>query len=252
MSVVQVERPAAPAPAPRTWTRWVDTALRVLLLAILLASWASALPSWTAKERPVRQFVRDLGVDRVTSIEYLDQSRELRWTNGGLHWYQASLAVSLPPPPPSDDLTVYGSSGDVNKAADRAWLARTLQAVHREPMSYREVDSSEKLAWTDEVPWHGLSKAAALTVCVAFFMMLWRDRRRFASRWGWFWVFVVVGNGVGPFLFLVLEPSPLWQRDGLRPFPERPAFRGGMGLVVALGLKLVLAVAVGIALNQLR
>ena len=67
--------------------------------------------------------------------------------------------------------------------------------------------------------------------------MLVNGGGRFGNRWAWFWVMAGT-SGLGIVLFLVLEPSLLWQRRGRqRPMPSRPAFLGGAGLLIAVLLK---------------
>jgi hypothetical protein len=253
MSVIELERPSAPAPSHRTWDVWLDAAIRLILLGVLAVAWISLVPASTAVQRSSAQLVGDLKAGKAHSVQYRNAPREVRWTDGGLRWYRADiLGVGVRGLAPTNGATTNdGSQSDPPDDDYRAWVARAIATSPRQ-VSYQEIDASQHLSWTGELPWRGLSMVTGFVVLAAFFMMLGRNSRRFGSRWAWFWVFVVVGNGVGPFLFLLLEPTPLWQRDAIRRLPDRPAFRGGTGLLVAVGLKIVLAVAIGVALNQLR
>jgi hypothetical protein len=253
MSVIQIELPAAPAPAPRAWGRWLDTALRLCGLAVLVLAWVSVVPADTAVQRSSAQLLGDLKAGKAHSVQYRNAPREVRWTDGGLRWYRTDISgVGVRGLAPTNGATTNdGSQSDPPDDDYRAWVARSI-ATSPSHVSYQEIDAAQEMSWTGQVPWRGLSLAAGLTSVAAFCLMLGRTDRRFGNRWAWLWAFLVLGNGAGPFLFLLLEPTLIWQRGPYRLVPGRTAYRGGTGLVVVVGLKIVLAIAVGIALNQLR
>ena len=253
MSVIELERPAAPAPAPRAWGRWLDTAVRLVGLSILVVAWVSVVPAGTAVHRSSAQLLGDLKAGRVHSVQYRNARHEVRWTDGGLRWYRVDISgVGVRGLAPTNGATTDdGSQSDPPDDDYRAWVARSIATSPRH-VSYQEIDASEALSWTGQVPWRGLSLAAGFTGIAAFCLMLGRTNRRFGNRWAWLWFFLLLGNGVGPFLFLLLEPTLVWERGPFRPFPGRTAYSGATGLVVAVGLKIVLAIAAGIALDQLR
>ena len=98
------------------------------------------------------------------------------------------------------------------------------------------------MAWVNELPWHGLSAAAGGAVLAGFLLMLINGGGRFGNRWAWFWVMTFT-SGLGVVLFLLLEPSPLWQRGHRQqPLPPRPVLLGGLGFLVAVLLKPALGV----------
>jgi hypothetical protein len=251
VTVVEMQRPAAPAPVHRTWDVWLDVAIRFGLMAILLAAWVSVVPAATATQRSSAQLLGDLKAGNVHSLQYRNALHEVRWTDGGLLWYRVDIAgVGVAGLAPTNGAsTSDGSSGSPLDDDYRAWMSRALSTSTRH-VSYQEIDSSQGMSWIGEVPWRGLSLAAGLATIAAFFLMLGRDRRRFGNRWAWFWVFVLVGNGVGPFLFLLLEPRPLWERGPVRSFAQDAAYTGGLGLVVAICLKIALVFAARLALAQ--
>jgi hypothetical protein len=251
MSVIDVERAAPAAPAPRSFASLWDLGVRLILLGVLAAAWLSLVPASTAVQRSPAQLLGDLKAGKAHSVQYRNASREVRWTDGALRWYRADIiGVGVAGLAPTNGApTTDGSEGSPPDDDYRAWVSRAI-ATSPHHVTYQEIDTGQ-LSWTDQLPWHGLSVATGFAVLVAFFMMLGRNSRRFGNRWAWFWVFVVVGNGVGPFLFLLLEPAPLWQRDAVRRQSYGQAYSGGTGLVVAVGLKIVLGLAIGIALNRL-
>jgi hypothetical protein len=242
MTTIQLDRPAPQAPAQRSWWDKADLVARIVLLAAIGLTLLSLLPVHLAAGRPAAQFSIDLKAGKVSSIDYVLKSRSLRWSDGGLRWYAADLGLGKPALGPSPDgmgaVTdqVEGNNPDNN--ADATWIGQAIDAAGSR-QQFGLIDSSAG-SWASQVPWSGFSTAAGIAVILSFFLMLGRDRRRFGTRWAWFWMFALVGWGIGPALYLLLEPAPLWFRRS-RPMPIKPAFAGGAALVVALGLKAVLA-----------
>jgi hypothetical protein len=135
-------------------------------------------------------------------------------------------------------VTAGDQGDDPENNADAVWLLRAIDAAGSR-QNYRVVGSSDHAPWATLEPRYGFATAAGIATILSFFLMLGRDQRRFGNRWAWFWVFVTTGWAVGPPLFLLLEPAPLWHRRA-RPMPARPALIGGAGLLVALVLMAVL------------
>ncbi|PZG03368.1 hypothetical protein [Nonomuraea aridisoli] len=79
---------------------------------------------------------------------------------------------------------------------------------------------------------------------LAFLAMLC-STPRLANRWAWFWLFTV--GQIGVFLFLVLEPRPLWRRHGEELAPsKRVNGRSGCGYSILLAIvSMAVAVAIG-------
>lgn len=242
MAVIDVERTAEPAPAPRALASWWDLAVRVALLLVLLVGVGAALPSRLAQTRPIGQFLVDLRADRVTAIRHQNGSGELLWSDGWLHWYQGDLDQALPSPGRSRDGMDPGDyNGDIDDVAS-SWVLHALDATGHDGLDYRVVDSSDQLSWAKQVPWKGLSLAAETATLLAFVLMLSRMHRRFGTRWAWFWVFALAGVAA-PILYLALEPLPVWRGGATRrAFPARPAFRGGTGFLVGLLLKAAIGI----------
>jgi len=86
------------------------------------------------------------------------------------------------------------------------------------------------------------SAAALLTLLVA----LTSPRPGLTSRWGWLWL---LGTPLGPPLYWLLEPSPLWRtRDAAAP--DRPYRRlgGGVAYLASTGLEVLFAAGVVVVL----
>ena len=239
---------AAPPPAPppargRSWGQAIDLGVRAALLFAIGLSWLVVLPSHVAAQRDVAAFTAALREHRVSSVEYLDKSRTVRWSEGWLHWYQTDLFGVVHPAAASSEFAGQ-SWDDAQVGVDLTWLQDSLSAADSR-LHYRQVADGSSASWWRDAPWPLLSSIAAVASGVAFLLMLGRERRRFASRWGWFWLFAIDGVA-GPLLFLLLEPAPLWRRNpNDRPFPPRPAARGGVGLLVAVGLRVLLPMVWG-------
>lgn len=247
MTTIELDRPPAPqAPSPGAWWFRVDLAARAVLLLVFGVLALSLLPAHLAASRPVAQFSADLKAGRVTSIDYVLTSRSLRWSDGGIRWYAADLSRERPALGPSPDgmgtVTDQVEGNDPQNNADAAWITQAIDAAGSR-QHFGILDSSEG-SWSSQIAWAGLSTAAGVAVILSFFLMLGRDRRRYGTRWAWFWVFAGTGGALGPVLYLLLEPAPLWRRTG-STLPAKPMLSGGQGLAVALVLKGCLAVALG-------
>ena len=139
-------------------------------------------------------------------------------------------------------VTEQVEGNDPQNDADAAWIAQAIDAAGSR-QHFGIIDSSAG-SWSSQIPWVGVPTAASIAVILSFFLMLGRDRRRYGTRWAWFWVFAATSGTLGPVLYLLLEPAPLWRRTG-STLPARPRLSGGQGLAVALVLKGCLVVAVG-------
>jgi hypothetical protein len=226
----QLERPAVPETGGRPWFQWLDLGTRAALLLVLVTCWAGVLLAHTSPTTTPRQFVADLKTGRVANLVYVDKTRTLRWTDGWWHWHHVDLAGLLPTVgvPGDQDYSTSGG-GNADNSRDLTWLVRAEDGTGPH-VSWQEADGSA-MSWTAQAPWHGLSQAAATAVALAFLFMLGRDHRWFANRWGWLWLFLI-GGGIGPALFLVLEPFPIFKRDH-RPVLRKSVLGGGYGFLVA-------------------
>lgn len=251
MTTVQLDRPTPQAPASRLWWHKADLALRAALLAAIVLSWVSLLPIHFASARPAAQLVSDLRAHQVSSIQYERSHRAIRWADGGNRWYTADLASGRPVlgPTPHDTSQIEGDTPA--NAADRAWVYQAIDGAGlRRQLNL--FDGSDDRNWVSPVPWRGLPLLASIAAILSFFLMLGRDRRRFGSRWAWFWVFALAGGGVGPALFLLLEPTPLWPGDARdASFPEQPRLHGGGGFLIGLALKAAVAVGASAVIGWL-
>jgi hypothetical protein len=249
MSVLEIERPAPEAPEVRDWFSWADIGLRALLLLVLAAAGVSLLPAGTAAARPSLAFLQDLRAHRVTVIQYHGSSRSLRWADGWQHWYVAHLDEGRAPQPPLPNgrsITVQ-SSGDPDNSADLTWVQQALVSSRSGlTVDDRETSANDVAAWTGDIAAHWLRVATGAALFTGFLLMLGRDRRRFANRWGWFWI-IAVGGAWGVACYLLIEPMPIWWRPRQdRPFPAKPVFAGGMGLLIGLALKSAVPIAAGL------
>jgi hypothetical protein len=243
MSVIEVERPAAVAPAPSWSAGWWNLGLRLVLLMVLAVAAVIALPSTRPQSSSVGNFLSDLRSDRVASVRYVSNSVEVRWSHDWSHWYHASLQqMPLPQLPKSPDGLVVGSDND---GTAEQWLLQAMDATGHRYLDYDKINSADgpgKLSWTAQLPWQALSSWAVVAAGLACALLLNRRKHRFGNRWAWFWVMLFT-SGLGVVLYLALEPGPVWQRpSGRRPMPARPALLGGAGFLVALALKPTLVV----------
>lgn len=232
---------SAPAPAPvggRTWGQAVDLGVRAVLLLVIGVSALLVLPPRAASPRSAEAFTAALRSHRVSSLEYREKDRTVRWSEGWFHWYQVDVDQLAPSRPV--DPHVFANASEVTQVGtDLTWLQGVLDTSGSR-LRYRDVSDTASASWWDEVPWSPLRLLAGGACAAAFLLMLGRDHRRFASRWGWFWLFAIDGF-LGPLLYLLLEPAPVWRRNpNDRPFPPRPAARGGVGFMVAIGLRTLL------------
>jgi hypothetical protein len=249
MSVIEVERPAAAAPAPSWFEGWWNLGLRLVLLAVLAVAAVVALPSAKPQSSDVENFLSDLRSGRVASVRYVGQSVEVRWSTDWSHWYHASLQEApLPKLPPAPDGAVADNAPD--GTADQ-WVQQALLATGHPRLNFDIIDTAHepgRLAWAGQLPWHGFSVWAVTAAGLAFALMLLRREHRFGNRWAWFWVMGAT-SGLGAVLYLILEPGPVWQRPSRRrPLPPRPAFFGGAGFLIALAFTPALAL-VGLLVN---
>jgi hypothetical protein len=213
-------------------------ALRLGLLAVLVVAAVAALPSARPQPSTTAQFLNDLRSGQVSAVRYASSSVEVRWSDGWRNWYRASLEDPLPSLPSSPD----GSTATSQYGTAQIWLDNALGATGHHRLDYEVISGSDRLSWARQVPWHGLSAAAGGAALAAFLLMLSRRDHRLGNRWAWLWVMGTT-TGLGVLLYLVLEPSPLWwRRSGRRPMPARPAFLGGVGLLIAVALKPAIAV----------
>jgi hypothetical protein len=240
MSVIELERPAAPAPAPRDWFTWTDIGLRAVLLSLLIAAGVSVLPAHLASERTSADFLRDVSAHRVTSGDYKESARELRWADGWRHWHYARLGEGRVPLPAlaanAPRLEDQTFPDDPQAEADMTWANQALLSSHSS-VSVGQITGNAHDNWWVDVPSSGLSLCAGIAALLGFALMLGRDKRRFVSRWGWFWI-IVLGGVWGIAAFLVLEPMPLWWRSWQdRPMPAAPPVLGGRGFLIGLVVK---------------
>ena len=240
MSVIEVERPAPRTPERRDWFTWTDMAVRAVLLGLIVAAGVSVIPAHGASVRTSSDFLRDVSAHRVTSVDYRESTRQLRWADGWRHWHQADLVAgraALPPvPKDAPSVTDQTFPSDTQANDDMTWAEQALLTANSR-VTVDQLSSGDHMDWAADIPFHGLGLASGIALLLGFFLMLGRDRRRFASRWGWFWIFALGGAwGVGA--FLLLEPMPLWWRSkDDRSLPQTPAIRGGRGFAIGLVLK---------------
>lgn len=244
MTVIEAERPAPAAPAPSGFAGWWNICLRLALLAALAAAAVVAAPSLRPHDSSPQRLFVDLSSGGVKSLIYDDHTRDLRWSDGWSQWYHIDLSLGdLPKPVIPGRSTAAGDADteDNSSALDLTWVRDELTATGSRQV-VRIVDSSDRLAWIQRLPWDGLSAAAGGAALGAFLLMLFRREHRFGNRWAWFWVMLAT-SGLGSVLYLALEPSPIWQKPSRqRQLPQRPLFLGGAGLLIAIALKPALAV----------
>ena len=247
MSVIDAPRTAPAAPAPRSFAHWWDLGVRVVLLAVLLASLVAVLPSLRPDAGTTGRFLADLRAGDVTSVRYESNKVDVLWSDGWDRWYHADLESPLPVLGRSPDGMTPETDGSTSGTAE-SWVRMALDVTGRNSIDYQVLSGSDQLAWKALVPWHRLSAAAGIAVFAAFVLLLYKGGQRFGNRWAWFWLFAIGGGAVGAVLYLAMEPSPAWRRTPYpRPLPERPALLGGAGFVVALVLKSAIGFA-GLAL----
>jgi hypothetical protein len=241
MSVITVERPAAAAPAPSWSAGWWNLALRLVLLGVLSVAAVIALPSARPQSSTPGFLLDDLQSGRIHQVRFESQHAEVRWSDGWSQWYRASLEGSLPSLPASAQ-SVTLATEDSRYGTDQEWLSKAVYGLGDRRVDYQVVDGSRnQLSWARQLPWQGLSTAAAGAGLAAFFLMLTRREHRWGNRWAWLWMMAAT-SGLGIVLYLLLEPSPLWQKPSRpRPLPQRPVFLGGAGLLIALVMKPALA-----------
>lgn len=236
MSVIELERPAAPAPEHRDWLTWTDIGVRAVLLSVLLAAGVVVFPAHHPRASTPDAFLRDVAAHRVTVGDYTASSRELRWGDGWQHWYHTSLGSGPLPVEPKAWPGYHDDTfpGDPQAEADMEWANRALVANRSVVMVGQRSTGDHGFA---DLPSGGLSRFAGIAALLGFFWMLGRDKRRYASRWGWFWI-IALGGVWGVAGFLLLEPMPLWWRSRQdRPMPEAPPVRGGRGFLLGLVVK---------------
>lgn len=237
MPVIDAERTAPAAPAPRTFANRWDLGVRLVLLAVLLASLAAVLPSLRPNASSTGRFVNDLRAGSVTSVRYESNKVDVLWSEGWQRWYHADLSAPLPQLGPSPDGMTPETDGSTSGTSE-SWVRMAMDVTGRNSVDYQVLNGSDQMAWKDLVPWHRLSIAAGLAVFATFVLMLVRGGQRYGNRWAWFWLFAIGGGAVGAVLYLALEPSVAWHRSPyLRPLPARPKFLGGAGFMIALCLK---------------
>jgi len=221
--------------APARAVKFAMAALRAVLLAVLLIGGAAAIVTENAAvPSDLQTLLHDVHAGRVNWIVYssgVTQSEEIRWSTGPLTWWQARYD---------------GSSIDV-AAVLRTEARRAGQPAPSIRMVYgsRDVGSQRRPSmWGAALPWGSAATAVVLAWVVTFFAMIVQPAaypRRYASGWCWFWLFVV--GGIGPVLYLWLEPHPFWLPGvGRREeSPHRRAlFTGTQGFVAALLVALAL------------
>ncbi|GGO62665.1 hypothetical protein [Nonomuraea cavernae] len=207
--------------------------VRLVLLFPLLGGLAVASASSLPSSRTLEQFrsVMLAGeVDRITyEVDDSDQLVFLVWSESPFAWRR-----------------VEGRIADFAGPYTTARLTTDLGSASVQPsLVVQQPTSSSRIGVSSDWPF-GISGGWWVSVpwLLAFLAML-RFTPRLANRWAWFWLFTV--GQIGVFVYLILEPRPLWRGpgEGLTR-AKRVNGSGGCGYSILLALASV-PVALGIA-----
>ncbi|MFG3438114.1 hypothetical protein ACGF0J_12810 [Nonomuraea sp. NPDC047897] len=216
---------------PGLLTRILQTAafvVRLALLALLLAGMVIISAGLSPASRTLEQFRGAVLAGEVDRVDYrVDGSGDvvsLAWSQSPLSWYRVLAPIA--------------------DAAEPYTAARLMADVRRAPVppSLTSAPSGESdnngvfPDWPFGVPggWW------IATSWVLVFLAMLSSTPRLANRWAWFWMFTV--GQLGVFLYLVLEPRPLWRGpgEGLTR-PRRVDGVSGCGYAFLLGFGWMLA-----------
>jgi hypothetical protein len=188
-------------------------AIRLVTLLILLGCGLLVFARAFPQEATVAHLHEDLREGRADYLELepgeraYDDGGPVRWSNGLLTWHETWV--------PGPD-----------------WGVDSPREVRVTPVSDLH----------DEHPWWKNRHPAQLALggCLLWSAMLavmaGRPDHRYAGRWGWFWMYTVGLSGV--LVHLLLEPHPLWTRNGDALDAPRRRLNGATGLLAAVLLGL--------------
>jgi hypothetical protein len=203
---ITVEEGAPPQPVGGA-SFWADRLLRTVLLLIFIGAAGSVLLIGHAPVRDQAYFLQELDAGRVTTVAY-DNVGWVRWAEGDWTWYRTVLDPGSPEISGPD---AYGAT------TDRVRRFVQERVPPESSLELREVGTDPK-GWLDWIAWGPLIGATGLAVLTTVVLAVLRPRR-FAS--GWFWLIMLFGSVVGAPLYALLEPGPLWRREGWAPDRRR-------------------------------
>lgn len=230
-------RGASAAPRARpAWHRWhhLRSVRAVMLLATVSLLGGLVVTLLTLGGQPVRttsdDLVRDLRAGEAAEVQSSpdgDGTTRVAWQSGGI-----AYVASVPAP--------RGSPTDVAAALERQ-AAAAGRPVEVEVLAAPPSGGSADPGRTAPV----LLIVGAVASLLTLLIMLSYPWHSLTSRWGWFWLF---GTPLGPPLYWLLEPSPLWWTADTTAAVERPyrGFGGGIAYLVSIGLEVLFAVAVAV------
>jgi hypothetical protein len=193
-------------------------AVRALALLVLVLASLTVVASWVPVQRSTQNLSADLADGRAGYVEYVPDTRTVRWVVDFALWRETRL-------PARSDVPADGNPS----GQDMTWLEDRITASGHQ-VRLTEVDGTIPRLWLTLVPWPPLGFAAGAVWLLALVHMLSNRGHRVANRWAWFWMFTFGRAGV--LLYLLCEPVPLW-RSRLRGTGRRP-IGGGIGLVYAV------------------
>lgn len=179
-------------------------AVRLLLLLLLLWGALMSSASFVPSTRTVEQFRGALMAGEIDRVSYraLDSGElvALVWSESPLTWHEVS--------------------GEVADSEAPYMIARLDADVDRAPVRPSVVEGSARAPdadnwifpdWPFRIP-GGPNLWWVAAAWIATFVAMLGFKPRLANRWAWFWLFTV--GQMGAFLFLILEPRPLWKGVG--------------------------------------
>ncbi|GGS74381.1 hypothetical protein GCM10010156_36660 [Planobispora rosea] len=221
---------------------------RLALLFVLALSTVVVHLNQAPPLRDAEELIADLRAGGVTKVVY-DRSwpayGTLTWSHGPLSWSQARFDQP-------GDVWDPETTRLIPQALERrqeAFLARVRAAADpsveivriggsaRGPMGLTAGSPAYGRWWAPFAP---LAMAAEV---LAWLLMLTRRDHRYASRPAWCWMFLVGGS----FLYVLLEPYPLWRGRyeplPCEPLPAGPGIDGTKGFVLAVTVAFGLGIA---------
>jgi hypothetical protein len=185
----------------------VGFAIRLLLLLPLLWGALITCAAYRPTPRTLDQFRSALVAGDVDRVDYRtyrnDRSgalADLVWSESPLIWHEVNDTTT-----DSQELyTVARLKGDLRRAF-------VQPSMVQEPERKQGYVNGIFPDWPFRLPGGANLWWIAAIWVIAFVGMLCYPPR-LANRWAWFWMFTI--GQIGVFLFLILEPRPLWRGPG--------------------------------------
>ncbi|GIH98128.1 hypothetical protein [Planobispora takensis] len=218
---------------------------RVALLFVLALSTVIVHLNQNPALRDAEELIGDLRAGVVTKVVY-DGSwpayGSMTWSRGPLSWSQARFDQ------PGDvwDPVTTRLIPEALERRQEAFMAR-VRAAAGPSVEIVRTDGGRGFrglpVFTGSPAygrwWQPFAPVAVAAEVLAWLLMLTRRDHRYASRPAWMWMFLTGGS----FLYVLLEPYPLWRGRPYEVLPPRARIDGTGGFLLAVAVMLGLGLA---------